>query len=158
MSAAAVGKAGGGRGERGERGFTLIEVLIAFAIAAMALGLLFQAASSSGGAAHLAGNYEEAVSRAKSHMASLGRESEIAPGEQSGDDGGGFRWRVKITPSAVAQPPQDAQAPPQDGQATNARLTLFDVEVSVSWADGGRPHAVVLHTQRLVAQGGAANG
>jgi len=140
-----------GRARMGQRGFTLIEVLIAFAIAAMALGLLFQAASSSGGAAHLAGNYEEAVSRAKSHMASLGRESDIAPGEQSGDDGGGFRWRVKITPSAVAQPPQDGQVP-------NARLTLFDVEVSVSWADGGRPHAVVLHTQRLLAQGAAGNG
>src|ERR1700754_588558 len=105
---------------RPQRGFTLIEVLIAFAIAAMALGLLFQAASSSGGAAHLAGNYEEAISRAKSHMASLGRESDIAPGEQSGDDGSGFRWRVKITPSAVSQPPQDAQAP-QDPQAPAAR-------------------------------------
>ena len=130
-----------------ERGFTLIEVLVAFAIAAMALGLLFQAASSSGNAARQAGNYEEAVSRAKSHMAALGRESDIAPGEQSGDDGGGYRWRTSITPSAVAQPPQDANP--------NARLTLYNVEVSVSWTDGSHPRSVVLHTQRLVSQGGA---
>ena len=42
----------------GQRGFTLIEVMVAFIIASLALGLLFQAASSSGTAAHLAGNYE----------------------------------------------------------------------------------------------------
>jgi general secretion pathway protein I len=140
-----------------QRGFTLIEVLVAFAIAAMALGLLFQAASSSGGAARQAGNYEEAVSRAKSHMTVVGRESDIAPGEQGGDDGGGYRWRVKITPSAVAQPPQGAR-PSQGAQPPNSRLVLYDVEVSVSWADGGRSHAVVLHTQRLTPQGGAPNG
>src|SRR6185437_11773819 len=118
---------------------TLIEVLVAFAIAALALGLLFQAASSSGTAARRAGNYEEAVSRAKSHMAMVGRESDIAPGEREGDDGGGYRWRVKITPSAAAQPPQ--------GAAPANRLVLYNVEVSVSWSDSGHPHSVVLHTQ-----------
>lgn len=140
-------------GVTGERGFTLIEVLVAFTIASLALGLLFQAASSSGNAARQAGNYEEAVSRAKSHMAALGRESDITPGEQSGDDGGGYRWRVKITPSAVAQPPQGAQP--------NVRLALLNVEVSVSWTDGRHPRSVVLHTQRLLSQpqgGGTPNG
>jgi general secretion pathway protein I len=142
-----------------QHGFTLIEVLVAFAIAAMALGLLFQAASSSGGATRQAGNYEEAVSRAKSHMAAVGRDSDIAPGEQGGDDGGGYRWRVKITPSAVAQPPQGAQPQaPQGAQPPNSRLVLYDVEISVSWADGGRSRAVVLHSQRLASQGGAPNG
>ena len=133
-----------------QRGFTLIEVLIAFAIAAMALGLLFQAASSSGTAAHQAGNYEEAVSRAKSHMAMVGRESDVAPGEREGDDGSGYRWRITITPSAAAQPPQ--------GATPENRLMLYNVEVSVSWLDGGRPHSVVLHTQRTGTQPGAANG
>ena len=133
-----------------QRGFTLIEVLIAFAIAAMALGLLFQAASSSGGAARQAGSYEEAVSRAKSHMATVGRESEVAPGERDGDDGSGYRWRIKITPSAVAQPPQDA--------TPDTHLALYDIEVSISWADGGHPHSVVLHTQRTGTQQAAANG
>lgn len=133
-----------------QRGFTLIEVLVAFAIAALALGLLFQAASSSGTAAHQAGMYEEAVSRAKSHMAMVGRESDIAPGEQEGDDGSGYRWRVKITPSATAQPPQDT--------TPESRLVLYDVEVSISWADSGRAHSVVLHTQRTGTQQGTASG
>ncbi|HEX4506728.1 MAG TPA: prepilin-type N-terminal cleavage/methylation domain-containing protein [Alphaproteobacteria bacterium] len=138
--------AGGAR----QRGFTLIEVLVAFAIAALALGLLFQAASSSGTAAHQAGNYEEAVSRAKSHMAMVGREADVAPGEREGDDGGGYRWRVKITQSAVTQPPQ--------GSSPQNRLVLYNVEVSVSWSDSGKPHSVLLHTQRTGTQPGAANG
>jgi general secretion pathway protein I len=133
-----------------QRGFTLIEVMVAFIIAALALSLLFQAASSSGTAAHQAGYYEEAVSRAKSHMATVGRESDIAPGEQAGDDGGGYRWQIKITPSAVAQPP--------DGATPEKNLALYNVEVSVSWTDGGRPHSVVLHTQRTGTQQAPANG
>jgi len=133
-----------------QRGFTLIEVMVAFIIASLALGLLFQAATSSGTAAHLAGHYEEAVSRAKSHMAMVGREADIVPGERGGDDGSGYRWRVKISPSAAAQPPQ--------GTAPENRLMLYNVEVSVSWSDSGRSHAVVLRTQRTGTQAGGANG
>lgn len=134
-----------------QNGFALLEVLIAFAIAAMALGLLFQAASSSGGAAKQAGNYEEAVSRAKSRMAAVGRDSEIAPGENGGDDGGGYRWRVKISLSAVAQ--ASADAPP-----VTTHLTLYDLEVGVSWTDSGHRREVVLHSQRLAGQQAAPNG
>jgi general secretion pathway protein I len=134
-----------------QQGFALLEVLIAFVIAAMALGLLFQAASSSGNAAKQAGNYEEAVSRAKSHMATVGRQSDIAPGEQGGDDGGGYHWRIKISPSAVAQAPADA--PPAAVQ-----LTLYDVEVAVAWLDGGHKREVVLHSQRLASPQAAPNG
>ena len=137
------------RGRQG--GFALLEVLIAFAIAAMALGLLFQAASSSGGAAKQAGNYEEAVSRAKSRMAAVGRDSEIAPGENGGDDGQAYRWRVKISPSAVAQAP--AGGPP-----VTTHLTLYDVEVAISWTDSGHKREVVLHSQRLAGQQGTPNG
>jgi general secretion pathway protein I len=132
-------------------GFALLEVLIAFVIAAMALGLLFQAASSSGGAAKQAGNYEEAVSRAKSRMAAIGRDSEIAPSETDGDDGGAYRWRVKIAPSAVTQVSAD-------GPPVTAHLTLYDVEVGVSWIDSGRKREVVLHSQRLAGPQGVPSG
>lgn len=140
-------KAAGGR----QGGFALLEVLIAFAIAAMALGLLFQAASSSGGAAKQAGNYEEAVSRAKSRMAAVGRDSDIGPGENDGDDGQAYRWRVKISPSAVARAP--AGGPP-----VTTHLTLYDVEVAISWTDSGHKREVVLHSQRLAGQQGTPNG
>jgi general secretion pathway protein I len=132
-------------------GFALLEVLIAFAIAAMALGLLFQAASSGGGAAKQAGNYEEAVSRAKSRMATVGHDSDVAAGEHTGDDGGGYRWRIKISPSSVAQAPADA--PP-----VAAPLILFNVEVTVSWSEGSHQREVVLHSQRLANVQAAPNG
>jgi len=54
---------------RAERGFTLLEVLIAFAIAALALALLFRAASDGMLSVRTAGRYEEAVVRARSHLA-----------------------------------------------------------------------------------------
>ena len=135
----------------GQNGFALLEVLVAFAIAALALSLLYQAASSGGSAARQAGYYEEAVSRAKSHMAALGRDSEVSEGEREGDDGGPFRWRITISPSATAAPGQNA--PP-----TARRLTLYNVEVAVSWTVAGRKREVVLHSQRLGARSGAADG
>src|ERR1019366_6454760 len=134
-----------------QRGFALLEVLIAFAIAALALSLLYQAASGGSGAARQAGYYEEAVSRAKSHMAALGRDNTVAEGEREGDDGGPFRWRITISPSATAEPAPNA--PP-----TAKRLTLYNVEVAVSWSIDGRKLQVVLHSQRLGTQSGAANG
>jgi general secretion pathway protein I len=139
------------RARADQSGFALIEVLVAFIIAAVALGLLFQAASSSGSAARQAGNYEEAVSRAKSRMAAVGQESDVAAGDRQGDDGGNYRWRVKISPSAVAKPPQEAGPTP-------ARLTLFNVEVTISWADGNHQREVVLHSQRIVAAPAQPNG
>jgi len=139
---------------RNDRGFALLEVLIAFAIAAMALGILFRAASSGESAAHGAGQYEEAVSRAKSHMAALGHGAPLVEGESSGDDGGNYRWRIKISPIAVAAPPVNAPPPPPGA----AQQVLYAVEVGISWIADGRTRELVLHSQRLGTQTGAGDG
>ena len=136
---------------RRQRGFALLEVLVAFAIAAMALALFYEAASTGGTAAKSAGYYEEAVSRAKSHMAALGRDTPVVEGEREGDDGGPFRWRISITPTATAEP--DPAAPP-----STERLVLYNVEVGISWTVAGRKREVVLHSQRLGKQTGGASG
>lgn len=131
---------------QGDAGFTLLEVLVAFIIAALALALLFQGASAGLSAARIAGHYEEAISRAKSRLAAIGVEGALRPGEQAGDDGGGFAWRMRVTqvssnaatPALGGQP--DAQAP---------RIALYSVSVSISWDLDGSRRQVQLDTERV---------
>ena len=56
-------------------GFTLLEVVVALAIAALALVGLFQAGSGGLFAVDTAARAEEAVQRAQSHLAAVGRDS-----------------------------------------------------------------------------------
>src|SRR5277367_5835430 len=104
----------GGGDEASQRGFSLLEVLIAFTIAALALGMLFKAAGGGLSSVHIAGRYEEAVSRAKSHLAAIGRDAVVTTGDLQGDDGGGYHWHVKIDPVGASKPPPTDSQNPQD--------------------------------------------
>jgi general secretion pathway protein I len=125
---------------RGERGFTLLEVLVAFAIAAFALAVLYRGALDGLRAARVAGSYEEAVARARSRLAMLGHGIALTPGELAGDDGGGYRWRIRIAPLAAAAAAPRARLP---------SLELYAVSVAVSWAADGRRREVRLDSERL---------
>ncbi len=130
------------RGPGQSPGFTLLEVMIAFVIASLALAVLFRATLDGLGIANNAGRYEDAVARARSRLASVGASGYLQPGDTQGDDGGGFHWRIRITAAAVAQPPKIS------GIAINDEgTTLFRVSVMESW-DGGR-RSVTLDSERL---------
>lgn len=134
----------GGIGRR-DRGFTLLEVLVAFIIAALALGELFSVAASDLRSVQVAGRYEEALSRARSHIAAIGLDGRLVAGELQGDDGGGYHWAVRITQTAAAAPAEGAgiaavQAP---------RAALYLVAATVSWQDGERARVVRLTTERV---------
>ena len=137
-----------------ERGFTLLETLVAFAIAAMALAILFDTAASGNAAARAASQYQEAISRAKSHLAALGREAALAEGESSGDDGGGYRWRIRVTSIATAALPRVGPA----GTSEAPHVTLFAVEVAISWPSGARAREVILRSRQLALASGESNG
>jgi len=142
---------------RSERGFTLLEAIVAFAIAALALSVLFRAATGGMTAVATAGRYEEAVSRAKSHLAAIGHDGPLSETETEGDDGGGYHWRIHIVPLASAAPAANGPQP-AFLQAPGRKPTLFSVEVGISWSDGGRSREFLLQTQRLGADSGPGNG
>ncbi len=130
---------------RRARGFTLLEVVVALAIAGLALVGLFKAGSGGVLAVDAAGHVNEAIQRAQSHLAAVGRIAAIVPGESEGDDGGGYRWRFRARALTAWRVGSGAGA---------ATITLFEVEIAISWqagssqAGGGR-RSVVLTSLRL---------
>jgi general secretion pathway protein I len=131
-----------------ERGFTLLEVLVAFVIAGLALAVLFRGAGGSLQSVAVANHYQEALAQARSRLATVGNGVALVPRHDSGEDGDGFRWQLDITQTASAIPVrQPADATHGPGQ----HLALYAVQVSESWdSDGVRRH-VRLKTERVGA-------
>lgn len=132
---------------RPERGFTLLEVLVAAVIAALALGVLLQGALASLHSVRVSGHYQEAVSRARSHLAALDASGVLTLGEHQGNDGRGFHWRLQVTPAASAPIAMgDATA-----QSRGPRVVLYAVTVVVSWDSDGGTRSVRLDSERVGA-------
>lgn len=128
---------------RQAQGFTLLEVLVAFVIAAMALSVLYRGALGGAVSARVAGQYEEAVSRARSRLTAIGAGSAIVAGEQSGDDGAGFAFHTRIAPTQSAPPPAGPIKP------RTLLPVLYAVSVDISWGTAPDARHVQLDTQRL---------
>ena len=136
---------GAGRRERGrDQGFTLLEALVALSVALPALIVLYRQGLVSAAAAANSGLVLEAVSRAQSHLDAVASGG-LLPGEREGDDGGGFRWHVRVVPVASAAPPRFFRTLAKGGGAT-----LFAVAVEISWpGPAGGVRSFTLNTRRL---------
>lgn len=126
---------------RGDPGFTLLEVIVALALAALAFVALFQAGSAGLMTVDEATRVEAAVDRAQSHLAEFAGTGTIAPGESEGGDGDGYHWRLVARPIAA----QPAGAPDQ----TETPAKLFDIDVTVWWGTGRHLRSVELETERI---------
>jgi general secretion pathway protein I len=128
-------------------GFVLLEVVIAFVIAALALGVLYQAALAGLHATRTSTRYEQALSRARSRLVIAEHGSPLVAGDMQGDDGGGFHWRLHVVPlDATTVRPLD---PVDLRQAPDFQLTLFAVSLWVSWDDFGIQRSVRLDTEQI---------
>ncbi len=116
------------QGTRGIRGFSLLEALVAMAIAAMALGTLYRTVGQSSKNAVTVQERVEAAMVARSVLAGALYAEELA--NQSEGKTGAWRWRLQMQP-AVAQ----WGAPP--GRPSPAPQTVARVTVDVMRAEGG---------------------
>ncbi len=134
-------------GDRRDGGFTLLEALIAFVIAALALGVLFEAAGSALRLTEASVRLDGAVSRAQSHLDAaavlLGSEGERV---EEGEDGTRYHWRVRIVP--VRRGNVSRASGGSDPPVTNA-VRLYRIEVSEGWTEHGRDRAFRLTGTRL---------
>ena len=119
-------------------GFGLLEAVIALVIATLALGVLSEALGDALRIDTVATRTAQAVVRAGSHLAmALANEAPV-PGEQEGDDGGGFRWHVRY--DTVATDPATDNKP---------AATLYAVSIRITWERDGGASEVRLDTERL---------
>jgi len=138
---ATSGRAGGARA----RGFTLIEVIVAFALLAMALTLLLGTLTNA--AAQV--RWTQVAGRASLHAQSLldqvGVGEALAPGRDQGDfEDGRYRWTLEVAP--WRDPAQAASAQPFDPAAPQ----LLELQLMVAWGEGGPRERLQLRSLRLV--------
>lgn len=117
-------------------GFTLIEILVAFVIAALFLGAFYEIFSTSVRGAATSEAYSGAVLLAESTLDSLSR-SPLAP-EESADEVGRYRRASSVRPRPDLARPGLAIEP-------------YEIRVRVTWREGVRERAVSLSTLRLAA-------
>jgi len=128
-----------------QRGFSLLEVMIALVIAGLALASVFRSAMESGRATAAAAHYQEATSRARSHLD--GTAVNLAPGEQEGDDGGGYHWRVAVrVADTTGKMDTEGRAVASEDSLV---ITLYAVTVWISWREGSNARSVRLDSERL---------
>jgi general secretion pathway protein I len=123
----------------GCRGFSLLEVLVAFAILALSLGVLYQIFSSAAQRATLLQEYNRAVLLGETKLARIGVEEALVAGSRTGEFDERYRWTslVEPVPTARRKDPQRVAMRP------------YRVTVKVDWGKRDQPRSVAFTTIRL---------
>jgi general secretion pathway protein I len=80
------------------RGFSLLEVLVAFAILAISLGVLMQIFQRAMSTTAVSGDYSRIVALAEAKLAAVGADIPLEEGVHTGEPDDGMDWIVSIEP------------------------------------------------------------
>ena len=119
----------------GQRGFTLLEVLVAFTLLALLFGALFQVFAGGLTVTRSGEVQSRAVLLAKSKLAEIGADNSIGPGSYAGifndgaEAGPDYHWRAELS----------RYVEDELGRADRGELVPYRLELEVIWeADRGQ--------------------
>lgn len=132
------------RGQHAQAGYTLIEIVVAFAILALGLTLLLGTLSGATRQVRQAGDAGRAALHAQSLLDEFGELPQ--PGSRDGEfEQGRYRWRMDVAPWNDPAP----RGGPRRIDPNAARL--LRLQLRVEWGEGGPSRRIDLSTLRLVA-------
>ena len=124
---------------KGCRGFSLVEVLVAFAILASVLTATLGVFSASVSSTRQVAGYERAVGVAVARMSEISRNADLEPGLWNGETEEGLRWitTVGVLPTTGEE------------KAIHSAIVPYNVKVTVAWQENAKERSVEIHSIRL---------
>ncbi|MDT8410574.1 MAG: prepilin-type N-terminal cleavage/methylation domain-containing protein [Wenzhouxiangellaceae bacterium] len=129
-------------GLRVQRGFTLIEVMAAFAIFAVLFGIMLQILSTSISNTRRSGDFTQAALIAQTQLDMVGIEQLPQPGRSSGQIDDRYRWEMDIEPYFV----EDDRGVAYD----ELPIDLYYVALTIYWGEGLGERSARFETLRSV--------
>lgn len=123
----------------GCKGFSLVEVLVAFAILASVLTATLGVFSSSFSSTRQVASYERAMGVAVAQMSEISRSGDLEPGVRSGETDQGLRWVTTV----------DVFSATGEEDALHRAIVPYQVTVKVAWQENRAERSVQIHSLRL---------
>lgn len=134
---------------RRQRGFTLLEIIAAFVVFALAFSVLLAIAGDDLRQARRASDYTQAALYAQSKLDPLGTGDKLEPGHDGGRFDQRYSWELDVR---KLEPPQA-----EGGLIDTIPVDLMRAELTVSWEDSGKPRNAKFVTVRAVQSDPSAN-